>query len=117
VLETIKTSALVIDSITLSTIDLVDWNLPLFDESVIPTQVTSPTGYDHEHTRRWSGEISRHQAFIFVTPQYNWGYPASIKNAIDYSYNEWVGKPAMIVSYGGRDGGWPLRSCSRCSRV
>ncbi|KAE9362565.1 flavo protein [Stipitochalara longipes BDJ] len=105
VLDTIKTSATSKESIIFSTIDLLDWKLPLFDESVIPAHLTSSSAYDHEHTRRWSAEIARHQAFIFVTPQYNWGYPASIKNAIDYLYHEWVGKPAMIVSYGGYGGG------------
>jgi NAD(P)H-dependent FMN reductase len=36
---------------------------------------------------------------------YNWGYPAPLKNAIDHLYNEWRGKPAAIVSYGGHGGG------------
>ena len=44
-------------------------------------------------------------AVIFVTPQYNWGYPAPLKNALDHLYKEWAGKPAMIVSYGGHGGG------------
>ena len=39
-----------------------------------------------------------------VTPQYNWGYPAPLKNAIDHLYSEWGGKPAMIVTYGGHGG-------------
>jgi NAD(P)H-dependent FMN reductase len=42
---------------------------------------------------------------VFVTPQYNWGYPAPLKNAIDHLYKEWHGKPAMIVSYGHHGGG------------
>ena len=37
--------------------------------------------------------------------QYNWGYPASLKNALDYLYHEWTGKPAGIISYGGHGGG------------
>ncbi|KAK9343926.1 hypothetical protein V1522DRAFT_445899, partial [Lipomyces starkeyi] len=32
--------------------------------------------------------------------EYNYGIPGSIKNAIDYLYNEWQGKPVFIVSYG-----------------
>lgn len=86
-------------------IDLAVWNLPLYNEPGIPSHITSPTDYKHEHTRRWSSEIASYQAFIFVTPQYNWGYPASLKNAMDYLFNEWKGKPAMIVSYGGHGGG------------
>ena len=37
--------------------------------------------------------------------QYNWGYPAALKNALDYLYQSWNGKPAMIVSYGSHGGG------------
>ncbi|KAF4290227.1 hypothetical protein CNMCM8686_001399 [Aspergillus fumigatus] len=86
-------------------IDLATWNLPLYNEPGIPSFLNSPEEYTHELTRKWSEEIASHAAFIFVTPQYNWGYPASIKNAIDYLYHEWKGKPGMIVSYGGRGGG------------
>ncbi|KAI7973789.1 hypothetical protein EIK77_000988 [Talaromyces pinophilus] len=89
----------------LNIIDLAVWNLPLYNEPGIPSYIPSPEDYKHEHTRRWSREIASYQAFIFVTPQYNWGYPASLKNAIDYLFNEWTGKPAMIVSYGGHGGG------------
>ncbi|KAK1146803.1 hypothetical protein N8T08_002564 [Aspergillus melleus] len=89
----------------LSLIDLAVWNLPLCDEPGIPSQIRSPDEYTHAHSRAWSREITAHDAFIFVTPQYNWGYPASIKNALDYLYHEWKGKPALIVSYGGHGGG------------
>lgn len=89
----------------LNIIDLAVWNLPLYNEPGIPSHISSAEDYKHEHTRRWSREIASYQAFIFVTPQYNWGYPASLKNAIDYLFNEWKGKPAMIVSYGGHGGG------------
>lgn len=92
------------DKPTINKIDLKEWNLPLFDEPVIPAQIKDPSGYKHEHTRAWSREISSHDAFIFVSPQYNWGYPASLKNALDYLFNEWTGKPAMIVTYGGHGG-------------
>ncbi|KAJ5159890.1 uncharacterized protein N7482_006894 [Penicillium canariense] len=86
-------------------IDLAEWNLPMFDESDIPSQIKDSSQYDHPHTREWSKEVQRYNAFIFVVPQYNWGYPAVIKNAIDYLYHEWNGKPAIVVSYGGHGGG------------
>src|ERR1700761_4778443 len=89
----------------LRTIDLAEWNLPMFDEPWIPSLIKDPSQYAHEHTRAWSREITSYDAFIFVSPQYNWGYPASLKNAIDYLFNEGVGKPAMIVTYGGHGGG------------
>ena len=42
---------------------------------------------------------------LLLSAQYNWGYPAALKNAIDYLYHEWKGKPAAIISYGTRGGG------------
>lgn len=86
------------------TIDLAQVNLPLFDEPGIPNQIKSPEGYVHEHTRRWSRRIAALDGFVFVTAQRNWGIPAELKNAIDYLFNEWSGKPAVIVTYGGRGG-------------
>lgn len=88
----------------LNLIDLATWNLPLFDEPTIPSQITSHSGYGQAHTRTWSLEIQKYSAFVFILPQYNWGYPAVIKNAIDYLFHEWHGKPAMVVSYGGHGG-------------
>src|ERR1700722_7931287 len=81
-------------------IDLRDWPLPMDDEPGIP----AGGSYEHEHTRAWSRKIAAAPAFVFVTPQYNWGYPAALKNALDHLYTEWAGKPAMIVSYGGHGG-------------
>jgi NAD(P)H-dependent FMN reductase len=61
-------------------------------------------GYAFEHTRAWSAKIAAADAFVFVSPQYNWGYPAALKNALDHLYGEWAGKPVMIVTYGGHGG-------------
>jgi NAD(P)H-dependent FMN reductase len=41
---------------------------------------------------------------VLVTAQYNWGYPAALKNAIDHLYREWRGKPVLLVTYGGHGG-------------
>jgi NAD(P)H-dependent FMN reductase len=93
---------------TLSTIDLAAQNLPLYNEPAIPSHLpkSDPTPhYVHEHTRAWSRLIRQYDAFIFVTPQYNWSIPASLKSALDYLFHEWAGKPAGIATYGGRGGG------------
>jgi NAD(P)H-dependent FMN reductase len=81
-------------------IDLADWPLPVDDEPAIPAM----GGYAQIHTRAWSEKIGSADAVIFVTPQYNWGYPAVLKNAIDHLYREWRDKPAVIVTYGGHGG-------------
>lgn len=94
--------------ISLQVVDLAKQSLPLYDEQVTPAYLPSdnPTPhYTEEHTRSWSALIQQFDAFIFITPQYNWSIPASLKNALDYLFHEWTGKPAGIVSYGGRGGG------------
>lgn len=82
-------------------VDLADWPLPMDDEPGIPARGL----YASPKTRAWSDMIAGGNAFVFVTPQYNWGYPAPLKNAIDHLYAEWRGKPAMIVTYGNHGGG------------
>jgi NAD(P)H-dependent FMN reductase len=82
-------------------IDLADWHLPN-DEPGVPAATAE---YTNEHTKAWSQKIASLDGFIFVTPQYNRGYPASLKNALDHLYKEWANKPALIISYGFRGGG------------
>jgi len=54
-------------------------------------------------------------AFIIVLAENNFGFPAPIKNAIDYLYNEWMQKPVAFVSYAGASGG--LRSTQMLKQV
>ena len=79
-------------------IDLKEIDLPFFDEPVSPRESEE---YVHQHTRDWSSLIEQASGFIFVTPEYNHGYPPALKNAVDYLYREWKGKPAGFVGYGG----------------
>lgn len=81
--------------------DLAEIDLPLFNEPHHPRLGR----YEHEHTRRWSQRIGGSDAFVFVMPEYNYGYPASLKNALDYLSKEWAYKPVVLVSYGGVSGG------------
>ncbi|KAF9205979.1 hypothetical protein CPC16_003988 [Podila verticillata] len=100
-------AAIAPDHITLQILDIAEQSLPLYDEPAIPSQLpaTDPTPYyQQEHTRQWSAKVRAYDAFVFVTPQYNWSVPASLKNALDYLFYEWKGKPAAIVSYGGHGG-------------
>lgn len=82
-------------------IDLADWNLPFLDEPKSP----SAGDYQHEHTKKWAKKIDKADGFIIITPEYNHGYPAVLKNALDFLYAEWNGKPVGFVSYGGAAGG------------
>ncbi|HEX6500693.1 MAG TPA: NAD(P)H-dependent oxidoreductase [Micromonosporaceae bacterium] len=76
--------------------DLAEINLPFLDEPHHPSEGR----YVHEHTLRWSGIVAEADAFVFVMPEYNYGYSAPLKNAIDYLYHEWRYKPVGFVSYG-----------------
>lgn len=86
---------------TYELIDLAVVDLPFLDEPVKPAL----GDYQHEHTRRWSRTVAGFDGFVFVFPQYNWGYPAPLKNALDFLYREWAGKPAALVTHGTRGGG------------
>jgi NAD(P)H-dependent FMN reductase len=77
--------------------DLAEIRLPLMEEPNHPRL----RQYTLQHTHDWSARIDRADAIVFVTPEYNYGYPATIKNAIDYLHQEWKDKPAGFVSYGG----------------
>jgi NAD(P)H-dependent FMN reductase len=83
-------------------IDLASVDLPLLDE---PVPAVEGEPYRHEHTRHWSRLTAAADAFVIVTPEYNQGYPAPIKNALDYLYTEWRDKPVGFVSYGMTSGG------------
>lgn len=92
-------------------VDLAEVNLPLLDEPNHPRLGK----YVHAHTRRWSATIARGDVYVFVTPEYNYGMPAALKNAIDYLNAEWAMKPVGFVSYGGVSGG--LRSVVQLKSV
>lgn len=81
-------------------LDLAEIALPMLDEPLM----AGMNQYSHDHTFAWAKMIAESDAVVFVTPQYNAGYPASLKNAIDYIYAEWKQKPAAIVSYGAHGG-------------
>ncbi|MFL6119202.1 NADPH-dependent FMN reductase [Actinophytocola sp.] len=78
-------------------VDLAEVNLPMMDEPHHPRL----RDYVHEHTLDWSARVDSADAFIFVMPEYNYGFTAPLKNAIDYLHHEWTYKPVGLVSYGG----------------
>jgi NAD(P)H-dependent FMN reductase len=82
-------------------IDLAEVNLPLLDEPHHPRLGK----YEHEHTKAWSAIVSRADAYVFVTPEYDYGAPAALSNALQYLVNEWAYKTVGFASYGGVSGG------------
>lgn len=101
VAEWIESQAIKNEDIELEVVDLKEVNLPFFNDATPPAY--GPTSTDAG--KAWSAKIREADGFIFLTPEYNRGYPAALKNAIDYLYAEWANKPATIVSYGYTNGG------------
>lgn len=81
--------------------DIATFDLPLMDEPRHPRLGQ----YEHEHTKAWSKAIDAADAFVFVTPEYNYFAAPAIVNAVDYLTREWNYKPAGFLSYGGVSGG------------
>ena len=80
-------------------LDLREFPLPFFDQPVPPAMPGRPP-YENEMVKKWTAEIARSDGFIFVTPEYNFGPPAVLKNALDWVYPEWNRKAVAFVSYG-----------------
>jgi NAD(P)H-dependent FMN reductase len=92
-------------------VDLRDWPLPFFDQP-LPPAMGSPTDALQQ---RWARQVARADGFVLVAPEYNHGYPAVLKNALDHLYAEWNGKPVAFVGYGGSGGG--LRAVEQLRQV
>lgn len=82
-------------------VDLADFKLPVFDEPEHPMR----QNYKNAHTKAWAESVSSADAFVFVTPEYNYGPPPALLNALNYLSLEWNYAPAGFVSYGGISGG------------
>jgi NAD(P)H-dependent FMN reductase len=80
-------------------VDLRDWPLPFFDRATIPAAVQDGD-YGDPLANRWAQKIAAADGFVLVTPEYNHGYSAVLKNALDWLYAEWHRKPVAFLGYG-----------------
>jgi len=83
-------------------LELEDFDLPLLEEPTVPA--AADREYETSQTRCWSETVDGYDGFVFVTPEYNHGVPAALKNAVDVLGPEWAHKAVAFVSYGA-DGG------------
>jgi NAD(P)H-dependent FMN reductase len=79
------------------TIDLREYPLPFFEEQMSP--IYAPP--QNPVAQRWAAKLATLDGFIVVTPEYNHGVSAVLKNALDYAYKEFNRKPIGFVGYGG----------------
>ncbi|MET9555391.1 NAD(P)H-dependent oxidoreductase [Streptomyces sp. NPDC006645] len=82
------------EELAVSVVDLADFDFPAH----YPDRVTEPMA-------DFTAEVGRAEAFVVVTPEYNRSFPASLKQAVDFAYDEWQTKPVAFVSYGHGSGG------------
>ncbi|MFE0532140.1 NADPH-dependent FMN reductase [Micromonospora parva] len=82
------------DDLAVTVVDLTEYDFP----ATYPAEPTAPI-------RAFVREVGRADAFVVVTPEYNHSFPAPLKQAIDYAYDEWQAKPVGFVSYGCRSTG------------
>lgn len=89
-----------VEGATFELVDLETYKLPILDE---PSMASSGV-YTKEHTKKWSKEISKFDAYVWVSPEYNHGPSPALLNSISFLYNEWAKKPVALVTYGGVGG-------------
>ncbi len=80
-------------------IDLKNWDLGFLHDAPSMGKYSDPL------VNKWAEKIDEADAYIVITPEYNHGYSAVLKNALDVIYKEWNNKPITFVSYGGLVGG------------
>lgn len=79
-------------------LDLKEYNFPIFEERLRLQKSPLPSAL------QFADKIKQTDAVIIVTPEYNGGYPSSLKNVIDLLYAKWKRKPVAIAAVS--DGGF-----------
>jgi NAD(P)H-dependent FMN reductase len=87
-------------NVALHSVDLADFNLPMFKEHIIPGFISNTDDFEQAAGVAWSAEIKKHDGYVLVIPEYNYSVSGATKNAVDYLMHEWKGKPIAVVSYG-----------------
>lgn len=80
-------------------VDLKELNLSYELPEMLPSMVQN-SDYAEEEDRTWAKHVNDADAVVFVSPEYNHGMPASLKNALDHLGSEWNSKPTGFVGYG-----------------
>jgi NAD(P)H-dependent FMN reductase len=78
-------------------VDLRDFPLPFFDA---PPPARTLRDYPSDAVARLGHALDRGDGYIVLTAEYNHGYPAVLKNAMDWTFVEWQHKPISFVGWG-----------------
>jgi NAD(P)H-dependent FMN reductase len=85
------------DDIGVELIDLRDHPMPFFNEPASPAWAPP----QNEAAQRWAAKVAALDGLIAITPEYNHGPSAVLKNAFDYAYREFNRKAIAFVGHGG----------------
>ncbi len=78
------------ENVEVELVDLRNYSLPFYNESVSPAMFdVTKHEYADEIAKKWTQKVAEADGYVIVTGEYNHGYPAVLKNAIDYVYKEW----------------------------
>lgn len=91
-----------ISGIETEILDLRDYVMPFFNEAVSPSYKQHP--YENEAVERWTKKIGEADGFVIISPEYNHGTAAVLKNALDYAFKEWNNKSVGFIAYGSAGG-------------
>lgn len=90
--------AKLLENTEVETVDLIDYDLPMFDEAISPRY--NPNREPNAVAKQWLDKLAEADAYVFVTPEYNHSITGALKNALDYIDNQFTQKPATVVSHG-----------------
>jgi NAD(P)H-dependent FMN reductase len=106
VAEWVKKQAAGDERLEVDFVDLRELNLPFFDEPLSPFAMAAQNQpYTHPGGQAWADRVGRTEGVLLITPEYNHGAPAVLKNALDWVGRQWLDKPVAFVSYGSTAGG------------
>lgn len=80
-------------------LDLADYELPFFDETIAPLNRDDSSGKRAEGVQRWIDDVAAADGYLFITTEYNYKPPAVLENALDFLGMEAAKKPAAVLSY------------------
>lgn len=84
--------------------DLKDYPLPMFADKVSPFE-RGANPHPNPQVQKWLDKVKEADGYVIISAEYNHGIPSALKNALDYPFVEWHGKPIGFVAYGGVAGG------------
>ena len=97
------------EDLSVEPVDLRDYPMPFYEQVVPPAR--GQRDYPPK-VARWAEKLDAADGYMIVTPEYNHGYPAELKNALDQVFPELNRKPVAFIGYGNTGGRGQSSSCA-----